>query len=296
MPPKRKSPLVIEISKFRRSLVKAVENITRESWPRLILELLVALAAIGSMCFAGCQAYIQKEQLRLENAPQVVLDNVIWWYTPGDNWFGSQVELQNYGVKPALEFRFLNFRAIVLAVDEGRIRTKVEASTDPSLQQYTDLYVLDRRNQLILDLLERTTAFFRKNPLANRQRVEEFFNRELTGATSPFRTVAINGDMDLYRARQRRVIVPNRPMSDGLGQQLDHTAVEQTLTGNNLLIVYWAYEYQGADHKAYQSFYLGYCDRNLCRRIQLPQKEDRVYATLQSFQNWLTEKIRNETH
>ncbi|MBI4597357.1 MAG: hypothetical protein HY737_03020 [Candidatus Omnitrophica bacterium] len=287
MPLRRRKRLITELVKFRKNLVQAIENLGRRSPLWTILEIFVAIAAIGSMCFAGCQAILQQQQLRLENAPQLALHNVIWWYTPGDNWFGSQIELQNYGVKPALEFRFLNFRAIVLGVDEARIRTQIQANTDQSLQQFLDLYVRDMRNRSILDLLGEITSFFRRNTLANRQAVEQFLQRELGGNTNlPFRMLAINGDMDEYRARQRRMIVPNRSVTEGLGQQLDHTAVEQALVGNNLLVVYWAFEYEGADHSKYQSFYVGYGDRNFSTKLQLLGKEDRVYATLTEFQSW----------
>jgi hypothetical protein len=261
----------------------------------------IPLTAIVAVILSGWQTLELRKQNALENRPFVSIEDVRWWYRP-QNWFGSSFKRVNYGEKPAEEFRFQNFRAIVLQIDEEEIRQRVTANTPPELSRYLELYVVDERNQVILQLMEVLADYFRTHPDASHTEVMDFLHvlsskpQLLTGkdllaynGKLLLTLLEVNGDMDPYRKQQRSVVYPGQPVNEGLGLQMGSPYLQNVIEGSNVLVVYWAFAYQDIRRaKEYSSCYLGYAASGLTEL--LARKHDRDWFSLQQFQSWSSEK------
>jgi len=282
--------------KTLRHFQSAIERRWKKFKESLKIEVIIAVAAL---CFTGYQAILLRTQVELEVRPFVSIDKVSWWYKSDTVWFGSSFVRENHGARPAADFGFRNFRAIIFDIRDSEIAEKVKLRTSEGQLQYLEEYVADERNKLILNLLEVLGNYFSRHPDATKVETEAFL-KGLTVKSQEIRDkpilfyeggllyspLEVNNDMDEYRKRQKVVIVPNREEPDGLGQQMGQGYVKAIIDGNNLLVVYWAFQYMDIQkNKRYSSFYLGYADRNFS--VPMGQTRDgKLRYLMQTFQSW----------
>jgi hypothetical protein len=266
---------------------------------RDLIQAIIALGVVGSMFYTARQASLLQKQIEIEIRPSVSIENARWSYGPNTDWFTSDFVRKNYGGRPAVEFHFENFRAIILKVHDSALQQKVRARTPSEQARYVQEYFEDERNRLILNLLELVADYFFKRPNAKRGEVDNFlsglepsspevrdrkillFDKQLL-----FRVVEVNKDMDEYYRRLRVVVFPGDEKRRGLTQQMGREGVREVIEGSNVLIVYWAVGYKDIEKmREYESFYVGYCDRH-CREDREPTEEGWVGSPLREFRSW----------
>lgn len=263
------------------------------------MQAIIAVGVIGSMLFTAQQACLLRKQIEIEIRPSVSIENAHWSYRPNTDWFTSDFVRKNYGGRPAVEFHFKNFRAIILKIHDSSLQQKVRARTPSGQAQYVQEYFEDERNRLILNLLELVAEYFLKHPDAKKKEVGNFLGR--LEPKSPevrereillfekqllFRVVEVNNDMDEYYRRLRVVVFPGDEKRRGLKQQMGSDGVRQVIEDSNVLIVYWAVGYKDIEKmREYESFYVGYCDRR-CRENREPTEDEWVGNPPREFRSW----------
>lgn len=262
------------------------------------IQVVIALAALATVGFVGCQTLLLRRQIELENRPFIGVKNVYWWHLPNTNWFGLDFTTQNYGNKPAIESHIRNFRAVIFYIDNTMIEEKIKSRPDFQ-EQYLQEYVLDERNRLILKLLEILAKHFKDYPDIQKKELEQFIN-SLTPTLEDeiffhngkllFKIVEINNEMEEYYRRQQILVVPNEPRERKLIQQMNKYGIQDILDGNNLLVIYLSFQYQNIQKsKQYSTCYLGYTDKHFSEH-KVILEDGWEKGPLQEFQSWSLEE------
>ena len=197
--------------------------VVSQCWSRFsgwVVKNIGTITAILAMVITGYNAWFLHEQIRLENRPFIGIKKVEWVYKTDTELFSATLFRDNYGMKPAEDYRLRNCRVIILEIDDDAIEKKMISNHN---NQYLLEHTIDERNRLVLNLMGIFATYFRKNLDAKQTDVERFLkflgsqSKELGGKDIftyddklLFRLVEVKQGIQPYYQDKSLIVFPNQ--------------------------------------------------------------------------------------